>query len=732
MSTLLFDRENEESVIVKKTTILNKDATQEPALHELEKTIHKSVSDFPLGKALNLLVNIHGHIFDKAVQIVRDSTPTELTMKVIEMPTVRAIVSIENYLSASNDITESFKHVYNSLHEKFIKRSSKSNSNSEPGMRVIGYFIMHSKYQKEIQQHLCNELRSDDKRSQLAAVLLLQFVFTQYISPSKGFWEVSTVFVSPLVYISNKYSESPTLLACSSCDLALNLTRYTVLHMDDPPAQPISNAKIMELDDTIDNENSYQTFTSVLDQVKTLFHVMEKWQKPAGQLEAESYKILQLFVLHTQEYFSAANYPKNERKILIDGWDLVITHLTPKSILSRKPLSMKNQKAILLFKADTNQHIPSLMPALKIVLITLLQQNRLVELYGNTSATVILTAEEEEIKKLFVAQYNLMIASYPMYKEMSKQLIIQLITNLPQLCKTTEIDSEELIQTIIDHVDYDNTKVWLVSLCMKQPESSVCNLLLHVIHQDTMSQSCYELLGDIIAKDNADVNQIIERNLLSVIKCSNQACELLIQCMSYTDLSSLIQKLMAMTDVDNERERMTCIALIAKALLHQSWADYSILLYLDMIRDIKLQKGFVVSVEGDSNSLTPASIIVDKKQRKPLKIYSEQELADICAQLMAAFQLWSTKVEGDMLKSGLKQLVRKSYGLPNDSTCIDVWRYLSFAFLNDHSLIWDVITECLHIMTSQSINLESKQDVSQDEIFLILSPLLILHVNIAV
>lgn len=48
--------------------------------------------------------------------------------------------------------------------------------------------------------------------------------------------------------------------------------------MDDPPAQPVSNAKIMELDDTIDNENSYQTFTNVLDQVKTLFNVMEKVQ----------------------------------------------------------------------------------------------------------------------------------------------------------------------------------------------------------------------------------------------------------------------------------------------------------------------------------------------------------------------------------------------------------------------------------------------------------------------
>lgn len=96
---------------------------------------------------------------------------------------------------------------------------------------------------------------------------------------------------------------------------------------------------------------------------------------------------------------------------MIDVWDLVITHLTPKSILSRKPLSIKNQKAILLFKADINQHIPSLMPTLKVVLITLLKQNRLVELYGNTSATVILTAEEEEIKRLFVAQYNLMAST---------------------------------------------------------------------------------------------------------------------------------------------------------------------------------------------------------------------------------------------------------------------------------------------------------------------------------
>lgn len=91
------------------------------------------------------------------------------------------------------------------------------------------------------------------------------------------------------------------------------------------------------------------------------------------------------------------------------------------------------------------------------------------------------------------------------------------------------------------------------------------------------------------------------------------------------DLSLLVQKLMAMTDVDNEREKMTCIALIAKALLQESWADYSILVYLDMIREVKVQKGFVIPASGEGDTLTPANIVnYNKKQETPVKIHSEQ------------------------------------------------------------------------------------------------------------
>jgi hypothetical protein len=53
-------------------------------MNELEETMKESTSDLPLGKALHLLVNIHGHIFDKAVNTIKEFTPEELTIKTVE------------------------------------------------------------------------------------------------------------------------------------------------------------------------------------------------------------------------------------------------------------------------------------------------------------------------------------------------------------------------------------------------------------------------------------------------------------------------------------------------------------------------------------------------------------------------------------------------------------------------------------------------------------------------
>lgn len=73
-------------------------------------------------------------------------------------------------------------------------------------MRIIGYFMLYSKHQKIVQQYILQELCGANKRSQLAAVVLLQFLFTNYISTQDMYSDSSALFISPLTQISQKYA----------------------------------------------------------------------------------------------------------------------------------------------------------------------------------------------------------------------------------------------------------------------------------------------------------------------------------------------------------------------------------------------------------------------------------------------------------------------------------------------------------------------------------------------
>jgi hypothetical protein len=89
---------------------------------------------------------------------------------------------------------------------------------------------------------------------------------------------------------------------------------------------------------------------------------------------------------------------------------------------------------------------------------------------------------------------------------MGNHLILQLVMQLPFLCTTDDIDSTELIQQIVNNVEYTkDTTRWLLPLLMKQPESSICNLLWHVLEQDDKSHSSYELLEELIAQVPSDI-----------------------------------------------------------------------------------------------------------------------------------------------------------------------------------------------------------------------------------
>lgn len=80
------------------------------------------------------------------------------------------------------------------------------------------------------------------------------------------------------------------------------------------------------------------------------------------------------------------------------------------------------------------------------------------------------------------------------------------MTQLSFLCTTNDIGSTELIQQIVSNVDYEKeTTAWLLPLLMKQPESSICNLLWHVLEQDDKSSSSFMFLEDLIAQGSSAI-----------------------------------------------------------------------------------------------------------------------------------------------------------------------------------------------------------------------------------
>jgi hypothetical protein len=83
MSKLLIDEENEEALLLERNGLLNNSKISKSA-QEFETAMINSTSDLPLGKALNLLVNVHSHVLDKAISTIQESSPNELTLKILE------------------------------------------------------------------------------------------------------------------------------------------------------------------------------------------------------------------------------------------------------------------------------------------------------------------------------------------------------------------------------------------------------------------------------------------------------------------------------------------------------------------------------------------------------------------------------------------------------------------------------------------------------------------------
>ncbi|KAI9470751.1 MAG: hypothetical protein EXX96DRAFT_490804 [Benjaminiella poitrasii] len=488
MSTLLLDQENEAASIIERNGLISsKDETDDSdhfqPIQDLEKTIREYTSDLPLGKAIYLLLNIHGHVFDKAVISIKEATSPEILIKMSESPTIRAILSIEHYLNP-DDIKTLFKHVFDPLKEKILKRQP-----SEPAMRLISYFIIHSIYKKQIQRFFAEELLESDRKTQLAIVLVLQFLYRQYIASSNNYQDIIPLFLPPLTRIIEGNSQTPTLLACSAYELASHYCQYALVHrVRDDRTNEGSASKIVELDAAY---NSNHPIDQVVWQtIENLLTGIEKWHASKTQVEIITYE-----VLHTFLSFSKSC---NSDKDATCDWHQILTYLTPKTILSEKPLALKKQKSIL---ADENTS-----PMIHIILLALLQKGRWNEIYGLQHGTIVLSTDEEENKLLLTKDYEAMLkTSIPK----TQSWIAQLSICLPDLFPMENIENEDLLQAVLDQVPDESTETMmrLLPLIMKRAEPSICYLLFHISQQDERAKFAYLLLTHLIT--HCKSNQIM-------------------------------------------------------------------------------------------------------------------------------------------------------------------------------------------------------------------------------
>ncbi|KAI8350928.1 hypothetical protein EDC96DRAFT_519232 [Choanephora cucurbitarum] len=707
MPSLLLDQEEKQtpSLLQLETSGKNDSVTR-----ELEESIETAVSDLPLGKALHLLLHVHSHVLDKAFETIRSSDPAHLLIAKADSPTVRAILSIQHYI-LHNGINASFHHVYGPLKEKILKRGNQQNESS---MRLVSYLALYSEETAAaVQACLRAELEPNlsDKRSQLACVLVLQFLSTHcfYQQSTKQYVSFAMSVVPPLLDIADK-QDRPTLLTCSAAEVAIQLVSYAM-----KPLPTISKdnklltSKIEIVEEVISDLNFNNSICQALHKIIVL---LAKWHHAPGEAELTAYEELRS-VLKS----GTINY---------DFWLFILTYLTPKAVISERPISSKKQRKILSHSNTS---------ASKLILLTLLQKTEWKSLFpsSNCTSSKLLSTEQQEVKDLVQSEYKeaLSTQSLPM-------LLPVLVSTWPGLFPYDLVQDTQLIQAIVDRADKISDISFLIPMILRSPESSICNALMNIVKpdEDSRAEFSYELLKALVEHNADQVMPILEPNLLSLIKVSNKACELLIHCMSFMKLPLLIHKLMKMAVVskENEKEKMTCIALISKALLHETWHHDSILYYIDMLRLVQTRQNIT-----EPTYLTPQSpkdITLDHKSTQDTQFSDQQETTQLIKSvLIMPVQLWSSRIDPISFKLCLKQLVHYSYGIPKDIICVEAWINLRFALMQHPEAVWIVIEQCVVIMKQQPILTDDLIKNTSDQarylkeniLFLRLNPLLILQ-----
>ena len=176
-----------------------------------------------------------------------------------------------------------------------------------------------------------------------------------------------------------------------------------------------------------------------------------------------------------------------------DFWLFILTYLTPKAIISERPISSKKQRKILSHSSTS---------ASKLILLTLLQKSEWKSLFpgSNCTSSKLLSTEQQEVKDLVQSEYKEALSTQSL-----SMLLPVSVSTWPDLFPYDLVQDTQLIQAIVDRTDKISDISLLIPMILRSPESSICNALMNIVKPDVDSRAefSYQLLKTLV-EHNAD------------------------------------------------------------------------------------------------------------------------------------------------------------------------------------------------------------------------------------
>ncbi|CAO3615479.1 unnamed protein product [Cunninghamella echinulata] len=737
------------------------------------------MSYLPVGKALHLLLQVKLRVLITAIDIWKKRKDISTQNN---SPIIKALFSLDNYIKkikdTDNDLDSALQLIYSPLKEKILK--SKKNESQENIYQLLRGLLFYSDYNEQYQTLIKRELQHNDKRNNLAASLLFSFITKQIITPSsssslsfinndsisidiKNQLNILTLFIPDLFRILEQYSDTPTLLVCTTYDTLLSLTSIMIVSFfkeeskSDTNHNHNDNKSNSTLITIIDDNNGLdkQYIKQIQDTwiyIIKLLDLAKNWQPSRDMITLCAWNELDIFMKTCQSILIDDSSKEEEYLQVAISWYWLSNNLQSTQLLSKK---QKKVNSILHLKnKQLNDHLSNY---LKFLLLALLQKGEWLSLVNTKQKEESDDDSIERIKTLCKS----MIENYPITKpwQSINQLFLPFIYGfIPTFSASCNVIPTPIILSIcqfpwsdaiyqssspLEH--HDATLVSNIIHCfISNPQASFSTLiaLIEPILITTDNESTvffyleimHGLLAYIITnwKDPSIICELLAYDLLRCVCHSNKCCEMIIQCMPFIHLANLIRTLMnKLTQTKDERSNQVTKGLIAKALLVDHWSDDSVLLYIDLIRDY-LQYPQDLPFEYKPNimkSSSPKDIYSNMNTKKEMKKMNLSENEEM--ELLWPIQLWSSRANEKSLEKTISLLVEKFYDAPNESIFIRTWQMLTLAMINHEHLILIVLEKCTQLLESQN-RLYGNQfyEMIQDNamIYILLVPLLILRI----